>query len=300
MPYTDNLYSMVDEDDSDVEPVADLGSQGGPQRQQVLEPAETSEGQWQEEDPEHVLSPVDGYFTGTGTSGGSFNVPQVPNVMVRDPTLEPGTTAESKAREARQERSANDDTLDSSSVVDDTPQRVTSPQSSSAYRPTTPSISSRSIPYYQPSTAAHYSSHTPSTTTSPSYTSYAPRRSIYTQRSPLLPTEAPPAYTPSPTTSPTSPTASSPDFYRNYQTFHQTMGRPAEAERLLAQPESMGSPPDDEFISTSPALRHRVRRIVPYLNWKNCRVVSVVLVLLLVTAGFLTMIISGTKEVSDS
>lgn len=291
---------MVDEDDSDVEPVADHGVQEEPQRHHVLESAETSEGQWQEEDPEHVLSPVDGYFTGTGTSGGSSNVPKVPNVMVRDPTLEPGTTAESKAREARQERSANDDTLDSSSVVDDTPQRVTSPQSSSAYQPT-PSITSRSTPYYQPSTATHYSSHSRSTTTSPSYTSYAPRRSIYTQRSPLLPTEAPPAYTPSPTTSntsPTSPTTSSPDFSRNYQTFHQTMGRPAEAERLLAEPESMGNPPDDEFAHASPTWRDRVRRRVPSLNWKNCRVVSAVLVLLLVTAGFLTMIISGTQEVS--
>lgn len=327
MPYSDNLYS-IDSDDEfpDVEPLAGHGAYPvppPPQQTQPLASPETGSHE-DDQDPDHALSPADGNFpaahatvTSNRTRGTSSHVPHVPNVLVRDPSLEQGSTAESKAREARQERQAADNSnIDSPSPAADTstspivpsddhsPSRATSPRSSSAYTPTSPT-SSRAT-HYQPSTVGAYSAYAPSTASHS--TSHVPRRSIYTPSSPFLPREAPPAYTPSPTvtstytasTSPTSPTASSqgqPEFSRNYQTFSQPgMGRPEETRGLLAEPESMGGPAGDEFDNVTPTWRDRVRRRVPYLNWRNCRYAAVCLVLLLVTTGFLVSSITSVKD----
>lgn len=330
MPYSDNLYS-IDSDDEfpDLEPLAAPGAYSGPSPQPLQQPLASPETSRQEDDqdPDHALSPADGNFpaqdtnvTGTRTPGTSSYVPRgpyVPNVLVRDPSLEQGSTAESKAREARQDRQAADSNLDSpaedalpSPIVpqdDQSPSRTTSPHSSSVYTPTSPtSPTSSRATHYQPSTAGAYSTYAPSTATH--NTLHVPRRSIHTSSSPFLPREAPPAYTPSSTvtstytgsTSPTSPTASSQgqsSFPRNYQTFSQrTMGRPEETRGLLSQPESMGGPPDDEFGNVTPAWRDRVRRRVPYLNWRNCRYAAVCLVLLLITIGFLVSGITSVKR----
>jgi len=327
MPYSDNLYS-IDSDDEypDVEPLVEhsayhISSQQ--QEEQTLASSGTGPQEEVDEDPDHALSPADGNFpsththvTGARTPGTSSHVPHVPNILVRDPSLEQGSTAESKAREARQEReaaaaaAASDNGLVGSVVnnsstitgeVSSSP-RATSPTSSSAYHPT-PSTSSRAT-HYQPSTAGAYSSYAPSTTSH--NTSHTPRRSSYNPTLPLLPREAPPAYTPSPTTtsgytgstSPTSPTASSQghsEFSRNYRTFSQSsMGRAEEARGLLAEPESMGGPSDDDLGNVTPTWRDRVRRRVPYLNWRNCRYAAVCLVLLILTVGFL---INGINSV---
>ncbi|OIW25791.1 hypothetical protein CONLIGDRAFT_684332 [Coniochaeta ligniaria NRRL 30616] len=325
MPYSDNLYS-IDSDDEfpDLEPLADHGAYPVPSPQQSRPLASPETGpEEDDQDPDHALSPADGNFptthtyqTGNRSPRTSSHVPHVPNILVRDPSLEQGSTAESKAREARQEQQAADSNLNSPAVDADTdtspvvpqddqsPSRATSPRSSSAYTPTSPT-SSRST-HYQPSTAGAYSAYAPSTASH--NTSHVPRRSIYTASSPFLPREAPPAYTPSRTatstytgsTSPTSPTASSTgqsDFPRNYQTFSQVgMGRVEETRGLLAPPESMGGPSGDDFGDVTPAWRDRVRRRVPYLNWRNCRYAAVCLVLLLLTVGFLVSGITSVKK----
>lgn len=321
MPYSDNLYSLDDDDDeySDVEPAVD--------HQQLLETVSEAG-----DDDAELLSPADGNFPATsstaeaGSIGGgsgpvSSNVPRVPNVLVRDPSLEQGTTAESKAREARQEALTNqsraedddndDDDVDSSAVVHTAPSTSSSAINRAQY---TPSTSSRATHHYQPSTASYYTS-AGSTTSSHNTSSAPPRRSIYTARSPFLPREAPPAYTPSPTTpststgstsppvSPTAPLQGHSDFSRNYRTFSQStgMGRTEESRGLLASdPESMGGRPDDEFGGLTPAWRDRFSRRLPYLNWRNCRIVGVILALMLVTVGFLVSVIKSVEdEVSD-
>lgn len=333
MPYSDNLYS-IDSDDEypDVEPLAGHGTYLALSQQQgqPLASSGTRPLEW-DEDPDNVLSPADGNFPARHTDLGATrtpgtspyyapHVPHVPNVMVSDPSLEQGSTAESKAREARQERkaaaatAAADDEWEASSLVNtssanpDEPassSRAASPHFSSAHHPTS-STSSRAT-HYQPSTAGAYSSYSPSTTSH--NISHAPRRSIYTPASPFFPREAPPAYTPSPTTtytgstSPTSPTASSQghsSLSTNYQTFWQpSMGRSEETRGLLAQPESMGGPPDDDFGNVAPTWRDRVTRAAPYLSWRNCRYAAVCLVLLLLAGGFLIDgIVSVEKDVS--
>lgn len=78
------------------------------------------------------------------------------------------------------------------------------------------------------------------------------------------------------------------------------MGRSEESERLLAghqEPQSMGEP-DDELVYS--AWRERVNKRMPYLNWRNCRLAGLALVLLLVTVGFLvSSIVSVKDEVSS-
>jgi hypothetical protein len=74
------------------------------------------------------------------------------------------------------------------------------------------------------------------------------------------------------------------------------MGRAEETRGLLAHPESMGGPSDDDFGDVAPTWRDRVRRRVPYLNWRNCRYAAVCLVLLLITIGFLVSGITSVKK----
>ncbi|TPX07798.1 uncharacterized protein E0L32_010485 [Thyridium curvatum] len=123
----------------------------------------------------------------------------------------------------------------------------------------------------------------------------------FSERSSLLPSEAPPAYTPSATTTasnsgdpPTSPTARAAGSTHAYSTFLRSpaMGRRDEARGLLAghPPESMGGDPDDvSGGDVEMAWRERVRRRVPFVNGRNCRMVGLALVLLLMTVGFLTV-----------
>ncbi|KAK4102036.1 hypothetical protein N658DRAFT_531134 [Parathielavia hyrcaniae] len=242
MPYSDNLYSVLD-NESDMEPV-------------------------DAEDP-HILSPTDGYFgTAMGTSP---NVPHVPNVMVQDPSLE-RSTAEGKAREAEQERQGNDQVQGLSGSNHGN----TSPAPSHAAgvsHPMSPSSASVAATHHSPSSPSRIS---------------------------------PPAYTPSPI----SPSTNSHEFgsaSSNYRTFSQAagthaiinMGRPEEAQGLLShQPESMrdhgfgGIGEDME----APSWRGLIRRTRSRLGKGKGRVVLATLLLLLVTAGLVTSVLSATRE----
>jgi len=287
MPFSDNLYSMVD-DDSDTEPIGRPEEQ--PENDEHWDQSVTGDGADYE-----AFSPTDGYFHSASTAPASSNVPHVPNVWVRDPSLEQGSAADSKAREAHREALGNDHhPLNSPGVSRLQPSTSSGDDHSTYSYPYQPahrgstSNSSRAT-HYQPSVAAY----TPSTTAS--YTSDAPRRQGPNQRSPFLPQDAPPAYTPSPTTSPTS-SPSQTTRPRNYQTFLQpNMGR-EEAQGLLAHnPESMGSP-DDELRGIMPAWSERARRRHPYLNGRNCRVMLLGLALLAITIGFLVSSITSVRN----
>lgn len=77
------------------------------------------------------------------------------------------------------------------------------------------------------------------------------------------------------------------------------MGRRDEARGLLAghPPESMGGDPDDvSGGDVEMAWRERVRRRVPFVNGRNCRMVGLALVLLLMTVGFLVSMIQGVRH----
>lgn len=313
MPYSDNLYSMVD-DDQDSEPI-------GLQDPRFEEQPET-DGHWDQtgtgEDPDfEAFSPTDGYFHSASTTAPvSSNVPHVPNIWVRDPSLEQGSTADSKAREAHRETLTNNPHLNSptgSSRQHPLHHHRPAPSSSSLaedgasayytyYQPSHHSSSSSSgAAHYQPSGAAY----TPSTTTV-SYTSSGPRQQLgrdHQSSHPLFPQDAPPAYTPSPTTSPTSTPAQN-SWPRNYQTFLQpssnnnNMGR-EESQGLLANennnPESMGAP-DDEYQGFIPAWRERVRRRHPFLNGRPCKMLLLGLGLLAITLGFVVSSVTSVRD----
>lgn len=328
MPYSDNLYSALD-DESDIEPigegVARHENQGlgvAPQHPR-LDTAIDSAGTYVSsggvgdavdlEDP-HVFSPTDGYF---GTAGGppsgtvvpaSSNVPSVPNVLVEDPSLQ-RSAAVDKAREAEQERSRNAHGFSSpndSYTSADAPHTAPAFRngSSSAYtttptqRSATPSSQSVAATYYAPSSS---SSRLPPTAAPTSYTTYSTRSSAYHgERFPFLPSDAPPAYTPSPT-SPSNPQGLG-GASRNYSTFSQAgdatvnMGQAEETQGLLAhQPESMRDHDPDGLDEESSAWGDRMRRARQHVNWGSVRVVLVGLILLLVTAGFLSSVITSTR-----
>ena len=134
MPYSDNLYSMVDEDDSDaeIENPPHLSQQQspfppGPQQWPPATHGHAPRGNrdahidtagWHAPSAadvdEQALSPSDGYFHGASSTAPSHtptssNVPYIPNVWVSDPSLGESSKAESKAREAYQESLANRD-----------------------------------------------------------------------------------------------------------------------------------------------------------------------------------------------
>ncbi|KAF6839208.1 hypothetical protein CPLU01_01946 [Colletotrichum plurivorum] len=281
-PYSDNLYSAVD--DSDLE-----GS---------------------DNELDSHLSPTDGYFQSTSSSAGnlyppqqdhdhesrsidnvtdatlptSAGVPRVPNVLVQDPSLQ----KTSKDREAREETrlntspapqatstsSVNDDFHDGASTVADseaTPSRTTytsHARSSSSYTP------------YSPSTDAPL--RTPQTHS---------RRNLYSQPASLfsIPREAPPAYTPSPT----SPLSSSPtEFRNNYQTFSSSrMGAPEEERRLLGRdPESMGDEPYDEDPRPLPSWKDRALKKYPWASRRTLKMVLFVVLMFSIFVGFLSML----------
>ncbi|OTB01577.1 hypothetical protein M426DRAFT_323338 [Hypoxylon sp. CI-4A] len=247
MPYPNNLYSMDSDADSDDEDYADQ------------------------------LSPSDGYFA--SSSSPSHAVPNVPNILIPDPTLQ-RTVDESKVREADKERllsnthrRTEDYYHNNSSHNHVTPgSSQTSGQSEQrAANSTTPRQS-----LYN-STFAH--------TYSPSSASCTPLRTHPTGgRTPSVYSDAPPAYSPSPYTPANQQTQP-----RGYNTFTPTtmvVAETVENERLLGrEPESMGQPEDLEVGSTTPHWSRRVRRRLP--TWLSCRVLVLTLIILVVSVGFL-------------
>lgn len=319
---------MVD-DDSDVDPIDDpLQAQTNLNDQEDLT----------DSDQQVLLSPSDGYFraseqttspssqarhsrqpsyyssagAGAGASGAaaSSQVPHVPDVWVADPSLEHGSTAESKAREAREEQEQNRERFNNRYPVLAGDRIISSPAAGGFIGGNSPSTRSpvhthtRTHTRSTSSNSFNYGSHYQTSRYTPPSTSATPSRSrrsetLYSERSSLFshPSEAPPAYTPSPT-SPTS--TGSPT---NYRTFSQSsMGRPEEAQGLLAghhRPESMADHGEEELYDAEPAWRERVKRRLPWFNGRNCRAVLLCLVLLLITVGFLvTMFTSFKQEVS--
>lgn len=273
IPYSDAMYSSLDDSEDEALYAAHAGLGLG---DSSYVPGGMGGGRPRREGEEEevILSPSDGYFGRSGSApaqdvldgtssptsilAASSQVAHVPNVWVSDPSLEQGSTADSKAREARGEPWEQNRSLDtrlnpasgrhfqqqqqyipSTSTSTSTSNSNSTPRdgSSSAFSLLNP----QPLPPQPPTSAAGVpSSSSSTTTTTPSYraqrhtplllssssTSAAagpsrPRRSatIYSERSSLF-SEAPPAYTPSPT-SPTSASSSynSNNNDNNYQTF---------------------------------------------------------------------------------
>ncbi|OTA88084.1 hypothetical protein M434DRAFT_399155 [Hypoxylon sp. CO27-5] len=250
MPYSDNLYSSLG---------GDSESDGNSYVDQ--------------------LSPSDGYFASSSSS--SHVVPNVPNILVPDPTLQQTSHSDAesnKTREVDEERfSSNTQRVEdyyynyhhpigsgNSQEPDQPDQRATSS--------TTPRQ-----PQYNPTLAHTYS---------PSSASRTPFRSYPTRgRTPSVYSDAPPAYSPSPTSP--FPHTSQQAQSRNYNTFNSTMGvaDTIEGERLLGRdPESIGQPEDME-VGRTPHWTRRVRRRLP--TWLNCRILVLGLIVLVVSIGFL-------------
>lgn len=375
-PYSDNMYSGLDDSDVEEQPREDgggnrnthgyghgaalgassagSGAGGFAGRTEVgVDSRHQHDQHVAGHDEDQVLSPTDGYFGRSGDSSSSdydaaypignnnpdnhplspshqyqsssvdvhatpsshypaaasSQVPHVPNVWVNDPSLEQGSTAESKAREAQEERELNrrragrphpsnfaslpphaagyggTSTFPSLDTTSTTPSTTSGPgQSRYAYGP--------GLSYAPPS--QRYT---------PSSSSAAPSRShrsgtIYSERSSLF-NEAPPAYTPSPT----SPTTAS----SNYQTIRPSnnMGRISESESrgLLASheyqslPQDMGGQADDDYTYTrTGSWRDRVRSRVSSVNGRTCKLVALGIVLLFVTVGFLVSSFVGVKD----
>lgn len=377
-PYSDNMYSGLDDSDVEEQPRVDgggnrnthgyghgagLGDTAGgafaaggagvggtgvgvvdPLHQHVAD-----------HDEDQVLSPTDGYFGRSGDSASSdydaaypisdstpgshplspshrsssvdvdatpsshypaaasSQVPHVPNVWVSDPSLEQGSTAESKAREAQEERDLNRRRAGRPhpSNFASLPHAAGDGVSSTfpSLNTTTSAAATSPSTTFGPGQQPRYAfgpglSYAPSSQRyTPSSSSAAPSRShrsgtIYSERSSLF-SEAPPAYTPSPTS---TTTASS-----NYQTIRPpNMGRISESESrgLLASheyhqsaPQDMGGQADDDYTYTrTGSWRDRVRSRVSGLNGRTCKLVALGVILLFVTVGFLVSSIVGVKD----
>lgn len=363
-PYSDNMYSGLDDSDVEDEPRVDgggnrnthgyghgtvgagnVGAHGGVD-------AHVAGHSLNHDDQDQVLSPTDGYFGRSGDSpssdreiayptintnpgnhlhspshqsssvdaatpsshysaAASSQVPHVPNVWVDDPSLEQGTTAESKAREAQEERDQN-----RSRAGRPHPSNLASlPHGEDGGTYTFPSLNQHpsSSTTFGPGQQSRYAygpglSSNPPSQRYPPYasSSAAPSRShrsgtIYSERSSLF-SEAPPAYTPSPTSPSTS-------YSNNYQTIrpsHNNMGRISESESrgLLAGgeyqsvPQDMGGHADDDYTTyTRPQnWRDRLRSRVAGLDRRTCKLAALGVVLALVTAGFLISSFVGVKD----
>lgn len=363
-PYSDNMYSGLDDSDVEEQPWADggenrnmhgyglgtgsgavAGGAGAGPGSGVGDDLRQHHGQHvADHDEEQVLSPTDGYFGRSGDSStseydpayptdnnldnldnhplspsrsqgsahanpssryseaASSQIPHVPDVWVNDPSLEQGSTAESKAREAREERE-----LSRRRAGRPYPSNFASlPHSGDGGSSTFPSLNpnpsitsgpGQSRYAYGPglSSAPYSQRYTPSASAAPSRSHRS--GTIYSERSSLF-SDAPPAYTPSPT----SPTTTS----SNYQTFQPSnMGRISESESrgLLASheyqtvPQDMGGQADDDYTFTRTGnWRDRVRSRVSKLNGRTCKLVALGVVLLFVTIGFLVSSFLGVKD----
>ncbi len=327
MPYSDNLYSTLDED-SDFEPIGESSSHHGERGLGVTftqSPVDTNAGFVESSGEDHaaspaglvdvvdvedpqLLSPTDGYFTAADDSSdtvvpASSSVPYVPNVLVEDPSLR-RSTAEGKEREAAQERTRNGqvfsdvDGEDTQAHLSGTAATSRSgPSSAHTWSPPQQSITPSSATYYTPSSPTHI---TPAATPS-SYTAYSPRRPpSHRQHFPFLPREAPPAYTPSPISPPSSRVLG--DVSSSYNTFPRTtdavvnMGNPEETQSLLArQPESMRDPNPNGPGGASPVWRNRMNKAREHANRRSCKIVLIAMLLLLVTVGLLPSFLGDTK-----
>ncbi|KUI62824.1 hypothetical protein VP1G_09956 [Cytospora mali] len=251
----------------------------------------------------------------------SSQVPHVPDVWVSDPSIEQRSTAESKAREAQEERELSSrrrgGQLDNPLSQNPTSQVIrggggTSASSGYPNSQSSSSISGSGHPRYGfgpgLSSAAQqgpYSQrYTPSSATAAPTPLSRPQRSgtIYSERSSLF-SEAPPAYTPSPT----SPSGVSPSS--NYQTFSPSnMGRISESESrgLLAghnqqyrSPQDMGgrqTDEDDYGFARAGHWRDRARGCVPHFTGRTCKLLVFGLVLLFVTLGFVVSFFGSVKD----
>lgn len=347
-PYSDNVYSGLEGSDVEEQSLEDPSQTGsGPVD------GDTRSDDHSQRDEEEALSPTDGYFgrsgsgplsaypdgvyspsssrdregdvhaasasasPSTSTSGyaaaTSSQVPHVPDVWVPDPSIGQGSTAESKAREAQQERELNASSRAGHAI--DKPSSLPAAASShvrgggvggypsSSDQNSQSSTSASCIPRYgfgpglssaAPSTQRYTLSSSSST---PPLS--RPQRSgtAYSERSSLF-SEAPPAYTPSPT----SPTSAS----TNYQTFSpsNSMGRIPESEThgLLAgrqdrSPQDMGGDPEEQYLYTRARdYRDRVRKCRPHPTGRTCKLLVLGLVLLFVTVGFLVSSVQSIKE----
>lgn len=374
-PYSDNMYSGLDDSDVEEQPWVDggenrnthgyghgtgLGAAAGTAAgaggagfggtDVGVDPRHQHGQHVADHDEEQVLSPTDGYFGRSGDSASSdydsaypignnnpdshplspshqsssvdvhatpsshypaaasSQVPHVPNVWVNDPSLEQGSTAESKAREAQEERELNRRRAgrphpsnfashphaagDGGSSTFPSLNTTTTTSPSTTFGPGQSRYAFGPGLSYAPSTQRY----------TPSSSSAAPSRShrsgtIYSERSSLF-SEAPPAYTPSPT----SPTTTS----SNYQTIRPSnMGRISESESrgLLASheyqsvPQDMGGQADDDYTYTRTGnWRDRVRSRVSSLNGRTCKLVALGVILLFVTIGFLVSSFMGVKD----
>ncbi|KAL2195920.1 hypothetical protein P885DRAFT_70063 [Corynascus similis CBS 632.67] len=324
MPYSDNLYSTLEEE-TDIDPFSDISALNAAQGQDVasqhdqlgtgITAAPTTAAEDidhnadgdDDEDP-HLFSPTDGYFgMAAGTSSGvvvpaSSNVPHVPNVLVEDPSLQ-RSGAEGKAAEAARERLRSDQEVanpeDGHASNYAHHSAALSRNGASSAGAVTPTLSLNSGDTYDaPSSSSRiHRGATPS-----SYTTYSTRVSAYHgEHFPFLPREAPPAYSPSP------PAPSNTQRFEGYSTFTQTreqtrdatinMGRLEETQGLLAhQPESMRDYHSDGAEEASPTWWGRMRSAREHASWRNCRLVLIGLALLVLTAGFLASIVTGTRE----
>ncbi|KAI1139769.1 hypothetical protein F5Y05DRAFT_332220 [Hypoxylon sp. FL0543] len=250
MAYSDNLYSNLGGDsESDGESYADQ------------------------------LSPSDGYFA--SSSSPSHVVPNVPNILIPDPTLQQTSqsdTESNKAREVDEERSSSN-----SQRAEDYYHNYHHPIGSGDSREPdrldqrAPSSTAPRQPQYSPTLGHTYS---PSSASGTLFRHFPTRG-----RTPSVYSDAPPAYSPSPVSP--IPHTSQQTYSRNYNTFGSTMGvvDTIESERLLGRdPESIGQPEDLE-VGRTPHWTRRVRRRLP--TWLNCRVTVLGLVVLIVSIGFL-------------
>nr|CDP27058.1 Putative protein of unknown function [Podospora anserina S mat+] len=308
MPFSDNLYSAVD-DESDFEPIDDIPSQQGRElSQSAHRPPQFGHARASTHDDDDegldadALSPVDGYFgssndTSSDTSAVATSsiVPHVPNVWVEDPSL---TTAASKAREAELERRVSGVAREDYSVGGLT---------SSGYNSSAYTGSSRAHGYsgsfsrpgtYAQSSSPSSSSAGPSVLSTRSYTPYQHRAAYQGESSRLVPQDAPPAYTPSPT-SPQSLQGGH-DASRNYSTFSAptgTMGRLRETQGLLGhEPESMRDSGNGGSGEDSPRWRERIENRISSFDRSYCKFAFLVVGLVLLSTGFLTTLINSVRD----
>ncbi|KAK3997048.1 hypothetical protein QBC44DRAFT_256297 [Cladorrhinum sp. PSN332] len=320
MPYSDNLYSFMDDDD-DGEQFGLVEDPSLRQQAQTVSQVEDDN----DNDDADVLSPSDGYFS--NRSEVSCNVvPRVPNVLVEDPSLPRGSTAESKAREAEEEmrRPSSGTSLGYQRQDNVRPHVDTSSTTSHTsaqqqqYRNGIAPQSERQATHYQPSSSSSNSNFAPSvagTSSNASYTPYTARRAAYGSDRRFLPPsqeeDLPPAYTPSPTSPRSSVTQSTSDTLRNYRTFSPAvpvnvgnMGRwePDSGERrgLLGRerererdPESMR---DRGFDGGGDGWVDWIRRRADFGGWEKWKNILVGVVFVLVTCGLFISMLSGGRE----
>lgn len=211
-----------------------------------------------------ALSPTDGYFEDRGH-------PQ--EMLVEDPSLGAGSTAESKAQEARRESAANSQegqtpSVDAPLISRATPSQQYIPATTAAYAPS--SLSAQ----------ASHSSVSPHRRTS----------DTYTETSSLLRPAPPPAYSPA-----TSPTFSTPatNFNGNYSTI--TSSQVEEGQVPHREPESMGGPPED-LNNRTPLYTREIKFSRARKCMKSC--LLMLLTLVIMVSLLMTLIKAGLKSVS--